>query len=135
MVDHAEVAASLLELLQTSSDAPHLELPAQQVWDDLDAVHHQLWLAESMQHADDNRQLVSARTQSLTASHRARKVLLGEQLAKATNEKIRVMKQAEQERSEVDFDVRVAALKRAADSGDIRATPAVFGVIEVRRPA
>ena len=49
------------------------------------------------------------------------------------NDKIRVMKQAELERAQVDFDVRVAALRRAAESGDIKATPAVFGVIEVRR--
>ena len=76
---------------------------------------------------------MGVRIQSLTASHRARKALLEEQLTKATNEKIRVMKQAELERAQVDFDVRVAALQRAADSGDIRATPAVFGVIEVRR--
>lgn len=133
VVDHAEVAASLLELLQASSDATHLELPAQGVWDDLDTVHHQRWLSESTQHADDNRQLVGVRIQSLTASHRARKALLEEQLTKSTNEKIRVMKQAELERAQVDFDVRVVALQRAADSGDIRATPAVFGVIEVRR--
>lgn len=133
VVEHPEVAASLLELLQASSNAPHLELPAQSVWDDLDTVHHQRWLSESTQHADDNRQLVGVRIQSLTASHRARKVLLEEQLTKATNEKIRVMKQAELERAQVDFDVRVVALQRAADSGDIRATPAVFGVIEVRR--
>jgi hypothetical protein len=78
---------------------------------------------------------VGIRIQSLTASHRARKALLAEQLRKATNEKIQIMKQAELERAQVDFDVRVAALQRAADSGDIRATPAVFGVIEVKKSA
>lgn len=129
------LAPNLLKLIQISSDAPHLELPTRQVWDDLDVVHHQRWLSESTQHADDNRQLVGVRIQSLTASHRARKALLEEHLANATNEKIRVMKQAELERAKLDFEVRVAALQRAADSGDIRATPAVFGVIEVRRSA
>ena len=93
------------------------------------------WLTQSTQHADDNRQLVGIRIQSLTASHRARTALLKEQLTMATNEKIQIMKQAELERARVDFDIRVTALQRAADSGDIRATPAVFGVIEIRRPA
>ena len=135
VVDQSDVAANLLDLIQTSTDALHLEMPAQQIWDDLDAVHHHRWLTESTQHADDNRQLVGIRIQSLTASHRARKALLAEQLRKATNEKIQIMKQAELERAQVDFDVRVAALKRAAESGDIRATPTIFGVIEIRSPA
>jgi len=127
------VAEALLELLPTAIDAPAVEFPLQQVWDDLDAVHHQLWLAEATQHAEDNRQLVGVRIQSLTASFTARRALLEAQIGRAMNDKIRVMKQAELERAQVDFDVRVAALRRAAESGDIKATPAVFGVIEVRR--
>ena len=135
VVDQPDVATNLLDLIQVSTDAPHLEIPAQQVWDDLDSVHHHRWLAESTQHADDNRQLVGIRIQSLTASHRARKSVLEEQLRKATNEKIQIMKQAELERAQVDFDVRVAALQRTADSGDIRAKTTIFGVIEIRRPS
>jgi len=45
------------------------------------------------------------------------------------------MKAAELERATVDFDVRVAALRRAAESGDIKATPAIFGILEIRRQA
>ncbi|MEW6707889.1 MAG: helicase-related protein [Pseudomonadota bacterium] len=127
------VADALLEVLPSAVDASGLELPGQQVWDDLDKVHHQLWLRESTQHAEDNRQLVGVRIQSLTASFTARRALLEEQIGRATNDKIRVMKQAELERAQVDFDVRVAALRKAAESGDIKATPAVFGVLEVRR--
>lgn len=127
------VAEALLELLPAAADAQNLQFPGQQVWDDLDAVHHRLWLAETTQHAEDNRQLVGVRIQSLTASFTARRALLEEQIGRATNDKIRVMKQAELDRAQVDFDVRVGALKRAAESGDIKATPAVFGVIEVRR--
>lgn len=129
------IANALLELLQAATDAPGIEMPSQQVWDDLDAVHHKLWLAESTQHAEDNRQLVGGRIQSLTASFAARKAMLQEQINHATNDKIRVMKHAELERAQVDFDIRIASLRRAAESGDIRATPAVFGVLEVRRPA
>lgn len=129
------MADALLELLQIAIDAPGLDIPCQQVWDDLDAVHHQRWLAESAEHAEENRQIAAVRIQSLTASFAARKALLDGQIGRATNDKIRVMKQAELERAKVDFDIRIAALRRAAESGDIRATPAVFGVLEVRRPA
>lgn len=133
VVADGQMASALLELIPLSADASDLESPAQQVLDELDAVHHQLWLTQSTQHSEDNRQLVGVRIQSLTASFSARRSVLEDQIRRATNDKIRVMKQAELERAQVDFDVRVAALRKAAESGDIKATPAVFGVIEVRR--
>lgn len=133
VVADALVASALLELLPLSSDASDLEGLTQQVFDELDAVHHQQWLTQSTQHSEDNRQLVGVRIQSLTASFAARRSVIEEQIRHATNDKIRVMKAAELERATVDFDVRVAELRRAAESGDIKASPAVFGVLEVRR--
>jgi ATP-dependent helicase HepA len=124
----------LLEILPLAIDAPELEPPEKQVWDDLDSVHHQVWLAESTQHSEDNRQLVGMQIQSLTASFTARRALLAGQISSTANDKIRIMKNAELDRAQVDFDVRIASLRKAAESGDIRATPAVFGLIEVRRP-
>lgn len=135
VTEDASVAEALLELLQKATDSADITAPSQQTWDDLDGVHHELWLAKQTQHAEDNRQIVGVRIQSLTASFTARKALLEEQIGRATNDKIRVMKQAELERAQVDLDIRISALRRAAESGDIRATPAVFGVLEVRRPA
>ena len=131
----AAVSAGLFELLRIAEQATDLPLPSQDVLDSLDAVHHQRWLASTTDHAEDNRQLIAVRIQSLTASHHARKVLLEDHIARATNEKIRVMKRAELERAQVDFDRRVATLTAAADSGDIRATPIIVGVLEVRRSA
>lgn len=128
-----QVAAVLLDLLPVASDAPDLATPTQQVLDELDAVHHQRWLAQATQHSEDNRQLVGVRIQSLSASFKARKALLDDQLRRATNDKIRLMKGAELERATVDFNSRVAELRHAAESGDIKASLAVFGVLEVRR--
>jgi ATP-dependent helicase HepA len=133
VMSNPDIASNLLELLQISQDAPELELPSEQVWDGLDAVHHQRWFSVSTEHAEDNRQLVGVRVQSLTASHRARRTLLEDQITNATNKKIQIMKQAELDRAQVDFDSRISALARAADGGDIRATPAVFGVLEIRK--
>ena len=131
---NSDVTSLLLSLLPESNDAPNIELPNQDDWDALDAFHHESWLRESTQHAEDNRQLVSVRIQSLSASFRARKNLLERQISQTTNDKIRLMKQAELERAKVDFDSRIATLSKSAESGDIRATPVVFGVIEIRRP-
>lgn len=130
----ASIAADLFELLHAADLAPDLSLPGDEGLDALDAIHHRQWAAAAAEHAEDNRQLVGVRIQSLTASYRARKALLEDQIARATNEKIGIMKRAELERAQTDFDRRIAELTVAADGGDIRATPAVFGVIEVRRP-
>jgi ATP-dependent helicase HepA len=129
------VMDALLELIPSAEDAEELHVPAKDVWDELDAVHHQTWLRASTEHMEDNRQLVGARIHSLTASHQARKKMLGDQIARASNDKIRIMKQAELERAEVDFNARIVDLNRAAEGGDIRATPAVFGVLQIRRAA
>lgn len=133
VAENPEVTDSLLDLLSGATDAPELDLPSQNVWDSLDAVHHRRWLNESTQHAEDTRQLIGVRIQSLTASVEARKALLRTQISKATNDKIRLMKQAELERVKADFESRITELRRSADSGDIRATPIVFGGIEIRR--
>jgi ATP-dependent helicase HepA len=132
VASHPDVTSSLLELLQVGQDAPDIDFPDQQVWDDLDGVHHQIWLTAATEHGEENHQLVGVRIQSLTASHRARVLLLNEQIVQATNEKIRLMKRAELQRAQADFESRVEVLKRCSDSGDIRATPTVFGVIEIR---
>lgn len=126
------VAERVLELLQTATEDSSTTLPSQSEFDALDVVHHQRWLSASSQHAEDNRQLVQVRIQSLGASHKARRSLLEGQLDRATNEKIRVMKSAELERAQADFDHRMHQLKLAAESGDIKSSPVIFGVLKVR---
>lgn len=133
VVADEQVAAGLLEILPLAFDASDLEAPAKNVLEALDAVHHQQWLTQATQHSEDNKQLVGVRIQSLTASFDARRAILEDQIRRATNDKIRVMKEAELDRANVDFDVRVAALHRAAESGDIKASPAVLGIIDIRR--
>jgi superfamily II DNA or RNA helicase len=135
VADDPKVASVLLQLLPAAIDAPELEPPTQQTCDGLDNVHHQQWLAEATQHAEDNRQLVGVRIQSMSASFSARRALLEDQIRNATNDKIRLMKQAELDRARSDFNLRLEALRKAANSGDIKATPAVFGILEIRRSA
>lgn len=91
--------------------------------------------AEQADHIAANQQLADHRIQSLSVSHRARVKTLEDQLAKATNEKIRVMKQGEMARANADFERRLAELKQAGSTGDVRAAPVMFGTIRVREVA
>ena len=101
-------------------------------FDDLDGLHHAKWVAAQADHVALNQQLAEHRIQSLTVSHRARMRMLEDQLAKATNEKIRLMKQSELARANADFDRRLAELHQAGSTGDVRAAPVLFGTVVVR---
>jgi superfamily II DNA or RNA helicase len=97
----------------------------------LDALHHDRWATAQGAHKEYNRQLVECRIQSLTVSHRARSVHLDQQVQRATHEKIRLMKQSELDRANIDFNRRIDELEKLASGGDIVATPIAFGVMVV----
>lgn len=126
------VERRLFELLKVARSADDLSLPGEEVFEELDVQHHARWVTAQANHITENRQLVEYRRQSLMVSHRARRKVIEEQLARATNEKIQLMKQSELARAEADYSRRIEELERAADSGDIHATPVVFGMLVVR---
>ncbi len=132
VVEDPAVEAALFALLEAAMDGAGGEAPDVEACDALDARHHQKWSEARASHIAENRQLVEHRIQSLTASHQARCKALEDQLARATNERIRLMKQGELGRANADFERRLADLQRLAEGGDIRATPVVFGTITIR---
>jgi SNF2 family DNA or RNA helicase len=129
-----EVAQNLPDLLPGGRDDAAVPTPTQADIDALDTVHHRLWLDAVAAHAESNTQLVAARVQSLTASHQARKRLLEEQISRATNPKIRLMKQSELERAAGNYSRQLTQLEAASSTSDIKATQVVVGTLHIRRP-
>ena len=127
------VEDALMALLPNAVDADQDLVtdddPAQ--FNQLDALHHGKWADEQANYIAHNRKLVEHRVQSLNVSHRARCNVLDEQITAATNDKIRLMKQGELTRANLDFERRLVELRQAAESGDIHATPIVFGILKV----
>lgn len=128
-----DVAQSLMEVLPDGVDDPTVHSPSQTDADGLDAVHHRMWLDAVAAHTESNTQLVAARIQSLKASHEARRRILEDQVARATNPKIRLMKQSELERAVGNYQRQLAKLEAAASTSDIKATQLVVGTLRVRR--
>lgn len=124
------VATHLLDLLQAPVTGK-ADVPTEAQREELDAFHHAVWAAAQSEHREKNHQLAEYRVQSLTTSHRARLHAIEDHLRRATNDKIRLMKEGERARAQVDFERRIALLQREAESGDIRATPVLFGTLEV----
>ena len=102
-------------------------------FDALDARHHSRWSAALADHITETRQQVEYQNQSLNVSHQARCKAIEDQLNRASNEKIRLMKQSELNRANADFNRRITTLEQAAGSGDIHAQPVLFGTITVSR--
>ena len=120
-------------LLQAATTPDDASLPDEAEFAALDARHHGQWRAAQANHMAENRQQVEHRMNSLRVSHAARCKAIEDQLARATNEKIRLMKQSELNRANADFERRMKELEQAAGSGDIHAEAVVFGVIRVGR--
>lgn len=131
VADSPQLETSLFDLLQVAVTTGLSSLPTVAECDALDGRHHSKWNEAQANHIAEYRQLVEFRIQSLTVSHRARCKAIEDQLARATNDKIRLMKEGELARAKADFDRRLAELQQAANSGDIRATPVLFGTIMV----
>jgi ATP-dependent helicase HepA len=131
VADNRELEDSLFALLQSASDSDALQPPSAADCGALDARHYNKWTEAQSNHVTENRKLVEHRIQSLTVSHRARCKAIEDQVARATNDKIRLMKESELARANADFSRRVADLQQVANSGDIRAAPVVFGTLSI----
>lgn len=126
------IEATLLKFLQSAIDSSNITMPNATECDTLDVRHHSKWTEAQANYITENRQLVEHRTQSLTVSHRARCKAIEDQIARSTNDKIRLMKESELARANADFTRRMEELQKAANSADILATPVVFGTIVVK---
>ena len=109
-----------------------IQLPDQEVFEQLDVFHHGLWNTAQEAHKAYNIQLAQYRKESLQTSHRAHLSQIQTQLAQTNEENIRRMRQAQIVNAEADFKRRMNELEKAAQRADISAQPVAFGVILVK---
>ncbi|WP_281806408.1 DEAD/DEAH box helicase [Methylocystis echinoides] len=135
VANSTELEEALLPLLRAAATTNSDPLPDAAACNALDVRHHEKWREAQANHIAENEQAVAHRVQSLTVSHRARCKAIEDQIARATNNKIRLMKESELARANADFNRRMEELEQATRSGDIRATPVVFGMVTLRKTA
>lgn len=133
VANDSQIEDVLLTLLQSAKDDAEGELPDEVECEALDHRHHHKWSDAHRKHVAANRLIVEHRVQSLNVSHQARRKAIEDQVTRTTDEKIRAMKESELARADADMQRRMADLERAASSGDIRATPILFGSIAITR--
>ena len=101
-----------------SCDA-EVAIPPTADFDALESDHYALFARARAQHQERERELVAFQKASLETSHRARAANLGEMIANAGNEKIRLMRTVELQNAETDFRRRMDQLDLAASQADI----------------
>ena len=129
----ATLTSRFPELMQSGVPVEVLpDMPEQTCFEALDAQHYALWVEAKQKHEATTRQLATYRLASLETSHRARLALLNEQLLKATDERIRRMRQSQITSAESDFRASAAEIERSITEADITAQPIAYGVMRVK---
>ena len=98
----------------------------------LERQHYRLWSDARVRHADKTRRIADFRQGSLETSHGARMAILDSQLARAENDRIRVMKTAQKANAQADYARRSRKIEDARDRADITAQSVGYGIVRVR---
>lgn len=127
-----KVFAKLLEKAKEDQTNERM-MPDTPVWDELDSQHYIQWTQARERHIRRTQELAQYRRESLLTSHRARILLLEEQLAQATDEKIQRMRQSQISAAEADYARRIQEIDIAMERADITAQPVAHGIIRIQR--
>ncbi len=132
VVADPDVARALMDLLISARDAEVASPPTSSMFEALDSWHHEQWVARRAAHIAETAEIARFRRDSLNASHRARMAVLEEQLAAASEERIRRMRTAQIARATADYDESLTMLARDETRADIIARRVAAGVIELQ---
>lgn len=127
------INAKLLELLQSATNFSPPEdrsLSATQVGE-LESRHYQMWNSALTTYRRQITQLAQFKQTSLSASHKGRMAILEEQLASATEERIRRMRHAQKDAAKRDYEEHSDELKKASEQADITTELITTGTIEI----
>ncbi len=129
----ARLRAGFAQILSQAAplDLDPARVPTAAVLDELECAHYALWSAARDRHREDTAQRAAFRLASLESSYAARLAQLREQLAKATDERIRRMHQAQIDRAAADRQRRAEEIIKAKDAADVQAQLVAFGIIRV----
>jgi hypothetical protein len=131
VVADPDVARAFMELLLSARDAESASRPTASMLEALDGWHHELWLKRRAEHVATVAEIARFRRDSLNASQRARVAVLEEQLAQASEERIRRMRAGQISRAAADYSEALGNLSRGEARADVLAKRVAAGVIEL----
>lgn len=126
---YPELNKCLLDLLKESQNAEKTVTTDPATWDEVEKLHHHMWEEELENHRQRTKELIRYKAGSLTTSHEARMAQLAEQLEKATNTRIRTMKEGEIRNAIADYELHMTDLEQSLERADILPETLSYGML------
>jgi hypothetical protein len=123
------LSAELASLLVAAEDSDTSSEVA--MADELDDRHYRAWTDARASHIERARSHVESQLASLRTTHHARVELLEDQIAGASHDNIRRMRESELRSVEDDFATRSQRLESTVARSDVTTTLLCAGIVEV----
>jgi superfamily II DNA or RNA helicase len=131
VVEDPTVAAAFMDVFTTAEDASDVAPPDPAAIEGLEGWHHELWTRRRAAHIAEAAEIARFRRDSLEASHRARVAILEEQLAGASEDRIRRMRAGQLARANADRQEALEGLASAEQRADILPRRVASGTLKV----
>ncbi|EZP83098.1 Helicase [Novosphingobium resinovorum] len=131
VVEDPRVASAFLDIFTMAADAPDVAPPDSSAVEGLEGWHHELWTRRRAEHVFEAGEIARFRRDSLEASHRARVTILEEQLAAASEDRIRRMRTGQLARANGDCRESLDGLTMAERRADILPRRVASGTLRV----
>ncbi len=119
----------ILELLENGDDYDQKIAVTDNLWNDIESVQHHLWERELDKHRIDTSELINYKLGILKTSHQSRITFIEEQIRKANNNKIRMMRESELRNANLDFEIRKTRLEQKMNKVDIVVSKLSYGIL------
>ena len=120
----------LLEFIRTGNKYDSNQLYTQDIWEDAEKLHHELWAKELMVHKTKTDAMIEYKKGSITASYEVRKTHILDRLENVT-EKTRPMIEGMLRKASEDYNHRMQQLEEARMKADILTEVLAYGVLRV----
>jgi ATP-dependent helicase HepA len=131
VVEDAVVGAAFMDIFASAADASDVAPPDSMTIEGLESWHHELWTRRRAAHVAEAAEIARFRRDSLEASHRARVAILEEQLASASEDRIRRMRTGQLARANADRQEALESLSAAERRADILPRRVASGTLRV----
>ncbi len=131
VVEDPIVGAAFMDVFASASDASDVTPPTSITIEGLESWHHELWTRRRAAHVAEAAEIARFRRDSLEASHRARVAILEEQLAAASEDRIRRMRSGQLARANADRQEALEGLRAAERRADILPRRVASGMLRV----
>lgn len=121
----------MFDLLMESNDSNYRLGKNAENWEEVEAVHHEMWQTELKDHKAKTEELILYKEASLKTSHNARMSALQEQLKNNSDRNYKIMTEGKIRVATEDFELHMMQLQQAKEKVDILFELLAYGLLVI----